>query len=146
VKFTEKINIRKDAEEVFDFTQDYSRRLEWDRSLKKVHLEDGYISPDLGVKVFYKAKNGPAMLAEYVSYKRPKVSAVKMTEANLIFKTFTGSWNYRKLENHETELLFLYSFQLRFPFSLFSSLFSRIMRKGIRQSMLNLKRMIEQQL
>ena len=107
IKFTEIIIINEKAEQVFDFTQDYNNRLKWDTFLKRAELVDGAKSAEKGVKAYCVAKNGIGMETEYVSYKRPRVTAIKMTKGPFMFKSFFGSWTFREIEN-KTEVIFLY--------------------------------------
>ena len=48
IKFTETIIIEASPAKVFDFTQDYGKRLNWDTFLKKAHLIDGAVNADKG--------------------------------------------------------------------------------------------------
>lgn len=143
IKFSEKINIDSTQEIVFDYTQDYKIRLNWDTFLKKAELIDGAANANKGVRAFCVAKNGIGMETEYVSFNRPKVTAVKMTKGPFLFKTFLGSWKFAELKQGVTEVTFLYSFELRFPFSLLVYFIKRNLQKNVRQRLLDLKNCIE---
>lgn len=145
IKFTEKIEIMCNPEFAFDYTQDYSQRLTWDTFLKRAELINGATKADLGVKAFCVAKNGIGMETEYVSFKRPKTTAVKMTKATSIFKSFLGSWTFKEIQPNLTEVIFLYSFQLRFPFSIITSLIKRNLQFNVKQRLRDLKTNIEKQ-
>src|ERR1700752_5038030 len=95
IKFTETIIIDEMPEKVFDFTQDYTKRLIWDTFLKRADLIDGAIAADKGVKAYCVAKNGMGMVTEYVTFNRPKVTAIKMTKGPFMFKSFLGSWTFK---------------------------------------------------
>ena len=76
------IEIDASPEDVFDLIHDYSQRLQWDPFLRKAYLLDGATHADVGVCsrcVARRAAGGLAMDTEYVSFKRPDVAAVKMT-------------------------------------------------------------------
>ena len=118
IKFTEQILINEKSEKVFDFTQNYNNRLKWDTFLKKADLIDGATIADKGVRAYCVAKNGIGMVTEYVTYNRPKVTAIKMTKGPFMFKSFLGSWTFKDIPNDKTEVIFLYSFSLRFPFNI----------------------------
>jgi len=90
------------------------------------------------------AKNGLGMETEYVSFNRPKVTAVKMTKGPFLFSTFLGSWNFRELTKGTTEVTFLYSFGLRFPFSLVAPLVRYNLQRDVRQRLRDLKSCLEQ--
>ena len=87
IKFAETILINEKPEQVFDFTQDYNKRLKWDTFLKKADLIDGAKSAEKGVKAYCVAKNGIGMVTEYVTYNRPKVTAIKMTKGPFMFNS-----------------------------------------------------------
>lgn len=143
IKFTEKTAINCSPEFVFDYTQDYDKRLSWDTFLKKADLINGAEKAALGVTAYCVAKNGLGMETEYVSFNRPKATAIKMTKGPLMFKSFLGSWTSKEVQPNVTEVVFLYSFQLRFPFSLFAPIFKRNLQRNVRQRLSDLKQQIE---
>ncbi|MGS2740058.1 type II toxin-antitoxin system RatA family toxin [Sinomicrobium sp. M5D2P17] len=143
IKFTETILIGEKAEKVFDFTQDYNERLKWDTFLKKADLIEGATTAGKGVKAYCVAKNGIGMVTEYVTFNRPKVTAIKMTEGPFMFKSFLGSWTFKEIENNKTEVAFLYSFLLRFPFNLFTGTITRNLQTNVKQRLTDLKTNIE---
>ncbi|MCU0437895.1 MAG: SRPBCC family protein [Raineya sp.] len=144
IKFTEKILISCKQETAFDFTQDYNNRLRWDTFLKKAELMDAQ-EAEKGVKAYCVAKNGLGMVTEYVSFNRPKVTAIKMTEGPFMFKSFLGSWNFKEVEKNTTEVTFLYSFTLRFPFNLLSGFIKRNLQNNVKQRLKDLKNNLEVQ-
>ncbi len=143
IKFTEKITIKCNPFQAFDYTQDYDKRLTWDTFLKRAELINGAEKADMGVKSYCVAKNGIGMETEYVSFNRPKVTAVKMTNGPFMFKSFLGSWTFKEVEDKLTEVVFLYSFQLRFPFNLASKVIKNILKKNVKQRLNDLKKNIE---
>jgi hypothetical protein len=80
IKFTESIIINCSPEFAFDYSQDYSRRLKWDTFLKRADLLEGASEAGSGVKAYCVAQNGLGMETEYLSFNRPKATAVKMTK------------------------------------------------------------------
>ena len=96
IKFSETILINEKPEQVFDFTQDYNNRLKWDAFLKTAYLIDGATTAKKGVKAYCVAKNGIGMVTEYVTYNRPKVTAIKMTKGPFMFNSFLGSWSFKE--------------------------------------------------
>jgi ribosome-associated toxin RatA of RatAB toxin-antitoxin module len=145
IKFSEIIQIACSDAFVFDYTQDYAQRLTWDTFLKKADLIDGATKADKGIKAYCVAKNGLGMETEYLTYTRPKATAIKMTKGPFMFKTFLGSWNFKQLSPNLTEVIFLYSFQLRFPFNLLTPFIKHNLQKNVRQRLADLKRNIEKQ-
>jgi ribosome-associated toxin RatA of RatAB toxin-antitoxin module len=142
-KFTESILILEKPEQVFDYTQNYNKRLSWDTFLKKADLIEGATKADKGVKAYCVAKNGMGMVTEYVTYNRPKVTAIKMTKGPFIFKSFLGSWTFNEIPHDKTEVVFLYSFLLRFPFNLFTKFIKNNLQTNVRQRLIDLKKNIE---
>jgi len=143
IKFSEKINISSTQEIVFDYTQDYDERLRWDTFLKEARLIGGATKADKGAKAYCVAKIGLGMETEYVSFNRPKVTAIKMIRGPFLFKSFLGSWTFNQFRPGITEVIFLYSFILRFPFNIFTYVIKRNLQANVRQRLLDLKRSIE---
>ena len=142
-KFVEKISINCSPAEAFDYTQDYDQRLKWDSFLKRAEFMDGALKADKGVKAYCVSKNGLGMVTEYVSFNRPKATAIKMTQGPYMFKSFLGSWTFKELEGHITEVIFLYSFSLRFPFNLATGLIKRNLQSNVKQRLIDLKTNLE---
>ncbi|MDI3321300.1 type II toxin-antitoxin system RatA family toxin [Pinibacter soli] len=143
IKFTETILINEKAETVFDYTQDYNNRLAWDTFLKKAELIEGAKQADKGVKAYCVAKNGLGMVTEYVTYSRPRVTAIKMTKGPYLFKSFLGSWTFKQVSNSTTEVIFLYSFTLRFPFNLMTKFITNNLQANVKQRLIDLKNTFE---
>lgn len=145
IKFSESITIQAAAEKVFDYTQDYSKRLVWDTFLKRAELIGGAVKAEKGIRAYCVAYNGLGMETEYVSFTRPKVTAVKMTKGPIMFGSFLGSWTFKEISNNETEVIFLYSFSLRFPFSMIGNLIKRNLQSNVRQRLIDLKNCLEKE-
>ena len=143
IKFTEMIVIDKPAEVVFDYTQDYATRLNWDTFLKKADLMDGAITAAPGVKAYCEARNGLGMVTEYITFNRPKATAIQMTKGPYMFNTFLGSWTFKALDPQKTEVIFLYSFTLRFPFNIVAVLIKQILKRSVKMRLSDLKTCIE---
>jgi ribosome-associated toxin RatA of RatAB toxin-antitoxin module len=145
IKLTETILIDEKPERVFDFTQDYHKRLKWDTFLKKADLMEGAATAGKGVKAYCVAKNGLGMVTEYITYNRPKVTAIKMTKGPFLFKAFLGSWTFKEISADKTEVTFLYTFSLRFPFSLMTQFIRKNLQSNVRQRLIDLKMNIEKE-
>lgn len=143
IRIEESIIIEELPELVFDFTQDYGKRLRWDTFLKRADLMNGASKTGKGVKAYCVARNGLAMVTEYITFNRPEVTAIKMTKGPFLFKSFLGSWRFRLKSAGKTEVIFLYSFTPRFPFVLLSGLIKRNLHKNVKQRLIDLKRSIE---
>ncbi|MBV4357462.1 type II toxin-antitoxin system RatA family toxin [Pinibacter aurantiacus] len=143
IKFTETILINEKVDAVFDYTQDYNSRLNWDTFLKKAELIEGAKQAGKGVKAHCVAKNGLGMVTEYVTYNRPRVTAIKMTKGPYLFKSFFGSWTFKQVANDTTEVIFLYSFTLRFPFNLLTNFITTNLQTNVKQRLIDLKNKLE---
>jgi ribosome-associated toxin RatA of RatAB toxin-antitoxin module len=143
IKFTETVEINCTPEVAFDFTQDYDQRLSWDTFLKKADLIEGATKADKGVKAYCVAKNGLGMETEYITFNRPKATAIKMTKGPFMFESFLGSWTFKEIQSNLTEVTFLYSFRLRFPFSIVKKIVKRNLESNVRQRLIDLKMKIE---
>ena len=72
------INIAQPQELVFDLTQNYAKRLEWDPYLSEAYLMKNATAPAVGVDAYCKNRNGSVMVSRYISFNRPSVAAVNM--------------------------------------------------------------------
>ena len=97
----------------------------------------------IGVKAYCVSRNGLGMETEYITFNRPKVTAIKMTKGPYMFETFLGSWTFKEIENQKTEVVFLYSFTLSFPFNLFKYVIKYILMNNVKQRLKDLKKCIE---
>ena len=143
-KLTTSIQIDATPEHVFDYTQDYGKRLSWDTFLSIAQLE-GADRAASGVKAWCVSKHGLGMETQYVSFNRPNVTAVKMTKGHFMFKTFAGSWKFDALENAGTQVTFTYSWSLRFPFNLIGPILYQVLLSNVRQRLADLKNCIERE-
>lgn len=141
--FSEKIIINKPAEVIFDYTQDYNKRLDWDTFLKQAELVDGATEVAKGVKAWCVAKNGLGMETRYVTYTRPWSTAIKMTKGPYMFLTFAGSWTFGKVEGDKAKVTFTYNYRLRFPFTIVGRFIKSNLRKNVRQRLRDLKKRAE---
>ncbi|MFO7171275.1 MAG: SRPBCC family protein [Chloroflexota bacterium] len=103
------IEIDAPAEALFDLTQDYDRRLLWDPFLKEARLVGGAREAGVGVRAWCVSRLGMGMETEYVSFRRPRVVAVKMTRGPRMIATFAGSWRFFELAPGRTRVVFRYS-------------------------------------
>ena len=145
IKFFEKILIDRDPEFVFDYTQDYNKRLSWDTFLKKAELINGAENAGVGIRAWCVAHNGLGMETEYVTFNRPKTTAIKMTRGPYLFKSFLGSWVFKESNAHQTEVTFLYSFKLRFPFNLVTAVIKNNLSRNVRKRLSDLKTCAEKE-
>ena len=98
---------------------------------------------DKAVKAYCESKNGLGMITEYVTFNRPRVTAIKMIKGPFMFKSFSGSWTFKEHKKGETEVIFMYSFTLWFPFNLPAIFIKRNLKKNVMQRLSDLKNCIE---
>ncbi|MEP7168481.1 MAG: SRPBCC family protein [Bacteroidota bacterium] len=85
------IVVNKSCEEVFDFTQDFSKRMLWDKSIVDCKL----ISETSVRTAFIKAKGGMTANLEYKLFERPHKTSLRMTNINSsLVIDGGGSWTY----------------------------------------------------
>ncbi|HYL27287.1 MAG TPA: SRPBCC family protein [Candidatus Nitrosotalea sp.] len=118
MKFAKSLEIDCSRERLFDLTQDYRRRLEWDPFLSKACLLEGEQTPHIGAKALCVDHHGFAMEVIYVAYKPPEVAAVKMTRGPFFLASFAGTWRFTEMAGGRTSLLFEYFYRLKWPFAI----------------------------
>jgi ribosome-associated toxin RatA of RatAB toxin-antitoxin module len=113
--FRQSIEVAAEPGMLFDLTQDYSHRLDWDPFLKEARLIDGAERPGLGVRAWCVARNGLGMETRYVAFNPPRACAVEMTGGPWFFRTFSGSWRFDRIAPNRTRVTFTYSLVGRPP-------------------------------
>lgn len=116
MKFAQLLEVEGSREAIFDLTQDYDRRLEWDPFLSGARLLGGASTPAKGVRALCTDRKGNAMEVVYVAYDPPSVAAVKMTRGPLFLQSFAGTWRFSDAGNGRTRVLFKYFYRIRWPF------------------------------
>ena len=141
-KLIASIDIEENREIIFDYTQDYDKRLEWDTFLTEAYLIDAK-EADKNVKAWCVSKQNLGMETEYVSFNRPKVTAIKMTKGPKMFKSFAGTWKFDELEKNKTKVTFIYSFAFNFPYTIVAPFIHLTLHKNVKQRLADLKKCIE---
>jgi ribosome-associated toxin RatA of RatAB toxin-antitoxin module len=139
------IDIGASAARLFDLTQDYGRRLEWDPFLTSAELLDGATEAGVGVVARCRGRIGGVMDAEYVSYEPPRVAAIRMTGPPWFLESFAGSWRFVPLTEASTRVEFAYTLKARpRPLEwLFTPIVSAVFRYEMRRRLAALKTFIE---
>ena len=107
------ITIQALPAQLFVLSQHYGLRLEWDPFVRELRFLEGATQPEVGVKVWVRARNGLGMEAEYITVKPPDTVAIKMTRGPRFFSRFSGSWTFHALGAGVTEVIFRYHFAVR---------------------------------
>src|SRR5262245_39900912 len=111
--FESSVIVSAPAQAVFDLTQDYGRRLDWDPFLIEARLVNA-AAPGVGVRAWCVGRRPRiGMETEYVSFDPPRVAAVKMTRGPWFLRSFAGSWRFEPLSPTETRVAFRYSLVAR---------------------------------
>lgn len=110
---------------------------------KQAELINGATAAGLGVKAYCVSKGGYKMETEYISYNPPRVTAVKISKGPYMFRNFVGSWNFKEINERKTQIVFTYSFNLRFPFNLIGFYIKWDLRNNVKNRLKDLKRCIE---
>jgi hypothetical protein len=111
--FEQFILISASPGDLFDLTQDYDRRLDWDPFLKSAELLGGARMAGVGVRAYCVAHNGLGMETEYVSFNPPRACAVKMTNGPRLIDSFAGSWRFEEAATGQTRVGFRYHLRAR---------------------------------
>ena len=101
---------------VFDVVHDYTRRLKWDTLLQAAYLEDGARAAAKGVTavcVGRKSLGSIALKTVYVTFERPRVAAVKMVNAPMLFKSWAASILHEDISAEESRLTYKFHFTVR---------------------------------
>src|SRR5579871_1620069 len=101
------------AESIFQLSQDYAKRLSWDPFLSKAILLGDAKSVKVGARSWCVSWFGAGMETECVSYRPPRVAAVRMTKGPWMLRRFAASWTFHAQGTGRTAVGFLYSFQMR---------------------------------
>ena len=139
--FRQTIEVAAEPGVLFDLSQDYARRLDWDPFLTEARLLGGADGPGVGVRAWCVARNRLGMETRYVSFNPPGACAVEMTRGPWFFRSFSGSWRFDRIGPSRTRVTFTYSLVGR-P-TLLSGLLQFIFARETRRRLAALKRATE---
>ena len=94
---------------LFDLTQDYARRAEWDPFPESYEFHGGATHPQIGVHLTVRARNGFCMRVQYVSFDRPHAAAIKMVKGPWFIRRFAGTWHFSPEPDEWTRVTFKYN-------------------------------------
>ncbi|HEX6042335.1 SRPBCC family protein [Longimicrobium sp.] len=143
--FEDAVVIRATPRALFDLTQDYARRLEWDPFLRSAELVGGATRAGMGVRAYCVAHNRLGMETEYVSFNPPSVAAVRMTRGPWFIGGFAGSWRFRPQADGRTRVIFRYSVRARPAWiqPLLNPILVRVFSSEVRQRLEGLRDFVE---
>src|SRR5882672_2740781 len=141
VTVTENLQIARPPEVVWDFTQDYSRRAQWDQGILTAEV----LAPSPALRVRVRAAGGVRGVFEYKLFDRPRRTSVVLTEVqSALLAGGGGSWSY---EARDGGTWWTQTNSLRFKngilFALLGGLVRWQLRSGTRKAMQTAKQMLE---
>lgn len=132
--FRTSIEVAAEPGVLFELSQDYGRRLEWDPFLREARLLGGASRAGVGVRAWCAARFGPGMETRYVSYNPPGACAVEMTRGPWFLRSFAGSWRFERIAPGRSRVDFSYNLagRPRFLTPLLQAAFARESRRRLR--------------
>ncbi len=103
---------RAAAEDAFVVAGSYRVRLEWDPFVHEQHLV-GTDTPGKGVRTVTRSRHGLSMTTEYLTYRPPTHMGMKMIDGPRLFRTFSGSWHFKDLDDGRCEVVYRYRYHCR---------------------------------
>ncbi|WP_230969798.1 type II toxin-antitoxin system RatA family toxin [Nitrogeniibacter aestuarii] len=108
------IAISAPVEHVYQVSQDYGVRYEWDPFPESIEVVRGSMSPPaIGSQVLVRSKLGMKMWVEFVQIAPPQRAAIKMIKGPALLKRFAGSWIFECAGDAGTIVKFRYSISTR---------------------------------
>jgi ribosome-associated toxin RatA of RatAB toxin-antitoxin module len=104
------VSVIAPIEDVFDLSQSYELRLEWDPFVRSQRPFGGAERAAKGVLTETVSRHGLRMVTEYLTFRRPTLVGMKMVEGPSIFRTFSGSWRFSEHPEGRVEVSFRYNF------------------------------------
>jgi len=86
-------------------------RLRWDPFIRHQHLIEASV-PAKGVRTLTRARVGPTMISEYVSYRPPTSVGMTMVKGPWFFASFGGGWRFTP-EEGGTRAVWKYTYSIR---------------------------------
>jgi hypothetical protein len=142
-----KILINAPCQIVYDISQDYAVRFDWDPFPDTLEMLGGAsYEPRLGGLVFVRGKWGLSMVVEFIQLLPPQRAAIKMIRGPWFLAVFAGSWIFHEVCEKTSRVEFTYTLKLKnLPFkTLFETLASAYFARVSRQRLQGLKRYCEQ--
>lgn len=103
---------RCSADDAFAVASSYGVRLEWDPFVSAQHLVNTD-TPGRGVQTYTRSRHGLTMVSEYLTYRPPTHMGMKMVQGPRFFRTFSGSWHFKELDDGRLEVIYRYRYDCR---------------------------------
>lgn len=146
VTVTESIHVAAPCERVFDATQDWTRRAEWDRTILEVEIvERADAAAHRGPLVRVRAQGGLEALFRYKRFERPRGTTLAMEVlCSSWFEGGGGAWSYEAADGGtrwtQTNALTLRPGLVR---ALFTPLVRWTLRASTRRALRRAKELVE---
>jgi ribosome-associated toxin RatA of RatAB toxin-antitoxin module len=98
---------------LFDLSQDYGRRLDWDPFPEHYSFHSPHNRPQLGASLTVRARNGYSMDVRYISYHPPTSAAFEMLSGPWFFSGLAGTWRFVDTAPALTTVWFNYHFEAK---------------------------------
>lgn len=105
--------VRGPIEDVFDLSQSYELRLDWDPFVRSQRPLDGADTAAKGVRTETISRHRLRMVTEYLTFRRPTLVGTKMIDGPPIFATFSESWRFAERDDGRVDVAFRYNFTCR---------------------------------
>lgn len=143
VTIKESIRIAASPETVWDYTQNYAHRTEWDDAI----LEAKVLQTEPAPLVRIRGKGGLSFTAKYTLFRRPQITSLAMIDVESSWASGGGgSWLY---EAHDGGTLWTQTNTLSiknlFLYRLLRPLFERQLHSGTQRAMHKAKQLLETQ-
>ncbi len=113
IRIEYQLDINAPIECVYQVSQDYSVRYEWDPFPESILFLQGATAIEKGTCVSVTAKNGLHMKVEFVQVLSPTTTAIVMRSGPRILKKFSGSWLFKSISPSETQAKFVYAIKAK---------------------------------
>lgn len=140
------VTVARSAETLFWLSQDYTRRLEWDKYLSEAYLLGSATAAAAGVESFCKNRSGSVLVSRYISFSPPSHAAVQMISGPWVLSKFGGTWRFDGIDKRCTRVRFIYNFKAR-PAALgwlIEPIIGRLYRRDMRRRLTAFKRWAEE--
>ncbi len=104
------VTVRGPIDDVFDLSQSYELRLDWDPFVRSQRPLFGARHAARGVHTETISRHRLRMVTEYLTYRPPTLVGMKMVEGPRIFRTFSGSWRFSERDDDRVDVAFRYNF------------------------------------
>ena len=98
---------------LFDLSQNYSLRLDWDPFPEQYRFHLTCDKPQVGAELTVRARNGYSMAVRYVSYEAPVSASFEMLSGPWFFSKLAGTWRFVAKSPASTTVWFNYHFAVR---------------------------------